>query len=122
MSTASDLVTKLRTANVLPAAKVNYGVADGVEPPFLSVTDFNATTMCDTAGAAVQNTTFTLTHWATSVDAAETQAKAYHDALTAARPTPYSFDAFIENYKVEQADLYVFSVTANYSLTELVRP
>ena len=122
MSTVSDLVNRLRTATVLPAAKVNYGVADGLEPPFLSVTDFAAQTLYDTAGAAVVNSTFTLTHWGTSVEQAEAQAKAFDAVLNAPRPTPYSAAVFVENYRVEQADLYVFSVAVQYSLTELVRP
>jgi hypothetical protein len=118
MLTAYQLVNHLRTqANPpLPASKVNYGLADGIDPPLLSVTDFKITPAYDTAGMSHHTVTFTLHTFARTLADAESLMAQYQARALAVAGLPQSRGGFVEGYEIVQEDLYVFHVASQLQL------
>ena len=113
----------LRGLNVLPAGKINYGIADNLAPPYLSVRDYSHTFDYQTCGAKFKRARFTVLVVDKSQDEAEDIAAQFDAQVNLSRTlTPGCDVVFQESYKVGQLEfnptLYQFGVEIVYSMTE----
>ncbi len=123
-STIDNILTTLRGADILPDPQVNYGISDGLEPPYLSVLDYSHTYDYDTGGKAIRNASFKIV----IVDKAQTHAEtvaAQVDALinTTDAATPTTILCLQTSYAVGQLQTqpyYQFGVEMVYELKETV--
>lgn len=123
MTTLQNILATLRGANILPAAKINYGISDSLPPPYLSVRDYSHTFDYQTCGSKFKHARFTLLVVDKSQDDAENIAAQFDALLNLSRTlTPNTDVVFQESYKVGQLDfsptLYQFGVEVQYTLTE----
>lgn len=114
-------MSALRAAEFLPAAKVNYGTTDGLEPPYISVADYRHTLDYDTGGPALKRATFAVRVIDKSQDDAETLAGQVDDLINNNLDlTPSTIGCLQTSYAVGQLAerLYQFGVEIAYELTE----
>lgn len=122
MKTANELLTTLRDGGILPAAQINYGWTDRLQPPYLDVTDFRGSTIYDSGGPAFRQCAFTLHHYHTSQDSAETQADNFNGLLEGLQATRFGFTCWQDEYSIVQEDLHFYHVQVAYSVFESGRP
>lgn len=98
----------------LPAASVNLGFAETIGQPSLSVVNFAAKPVYDTAGINHWLVTFSLHTFAKSLLEAEDLMAEYHDRLGLTEGSKVTFEnsrgGFIENYGVTIEDDRVYHV------------
>ena len=120
-------VVTLRLSGILDPAKINYGVAQNLEPPYVSVQDFSQTTTYDTGGPRIKDSTYRVVCVARAADDAEELAQQVNGRIEQKMVTPNTMNdgkaSFQEGYKVGQMaeNLFQFGVEINYSLKENVQ-
>src|SRR4051812_38854530 len=112
MTTLQGIIGTIRGAQIVDPAKVNYGWSDGIQPPYISVLDFNQTPEYVTDGVAVRNSTFNVICMGKSVDEAEAIATQVDDLLQLSTAIMPNSRCLLTSYTVGQLDanLYQFGV------------
>ena len=124
MTTLQYIMRTLRQSTFIDPAKVNYGVTDGLEPPYVNVSEYRHELTYDTGGVALKEGTYKVTVIDKSQDSAEELAAQVDGVLNLNLSlTPNTIGSFQESYEVGQMaeKLYQFGVQIGYSFTENYR-
>lgn len=120
MSTSlGQLIKTIRNANLVLPAQVNYGLTDGLVPPYINVGEWKLAWERDTQNG-VQEITFAVLVVQKGLDEAEALAGKVNDLLDQNyNATDQDVGLLQETYEVGQTDpnnLYQYGVKMTYSL------
>lgn len=114
------ILATIRGGTVVPTTHVNYGFTDGLEPPYICVTDYTHVTEYDTSGPAVREAKFRVLTIHKNVDDAEDLAEQVNALLECQTVTPQTMplSCYQESYTVGQLEekKYQWGVAIDYSL------
>jgi hypothetical protein len=103
-TTLQNILATLRGADILPPAKVNYGITDGLEPPYISVDGFEFEQVYQTCGPATRHSTFHVIVVDKNADAAQVTAQAVLALLDTSKTlTPKTSECLLISYKIGQS-------------------
>lgn len=114
-------MTALRGEDIVPDTKVNYGISQGLTPPYVSVMDYQHVLTYDTSGPALKEATFKVVVIGKDEEEAEDIATDVDTFFNNNRTvTDQTVGCFQESYRVGQMEerLYQFGVEIVYKLTE----
>ena len=123
-TTLQNIMTTLRGANILPAAQINYGLSDNLQPPYVALDAYEFTQEYDSCKAEIRKSTFHVIVVAKDADSVQTTAQAFFALLdTSTTLTPQTMRCYLTRYKIGQAlegntGLYQWIVDTEWELLE----
>src|SRR3954453_898977 len=102
-TTLQNIISTIRDIRAVDPAKVNYGITDNLQPPYVNVLNYEHTITYDTSGPAIKDATYVVMVVDKSQDNAEAIATQIDDVLNnSATVTPTTMRNLQDSYKVGQ--------------------
>lgn len=132
MTTQQSIIKFIRDANIVPSSSVNYGITDGLQPPYIGVDRFEYTTDYDTCakvkGPYTRDSVFAVICLHKSADEVQELAEQVLSIFTVGAPiTPFVKACFLRQYRMGQGilgdrPLYQWAVEITFNLIEALVP
>lgn len=116
-------MSTVRGAGLVESTKVNYGIVESLQPPYINVIDFKYRHVYDTCGPAIRSSTFHVVIVAADADTAENYGEQVIGLFdNATNITPSTSRCLLEQYQIGQSseNLYQYIVDIEFRLEESI--
>ena len=124
-TTLQNIMATLQASAIVPGQQVNYGVVDGLQPPYICVTDYEYTQEYQTCRPATRESTFHVMCFAATADAAQDLGQSVMSLLDSSTTlTPQTSRVQLRSYRLGQMPvsptLYQFVADTEWTLHESI--